>query len=48
MSPNDKNAGWDGKVKGQIPAAGAYVYVAEVVCNENKILPLKGTIMLIK
>ncbi len=47
-SPNDKNAGWDGKVKGQVAASGAYIYVAEVVCNEGKALPLKGTVMLLK
>lgn len=46
--PNDKNAGWDGKVKGQVPASDAFVYIVEVVCNENKLLPLKGTLMLIK
>jgi gliding motility-associated-like protein len=48
FSPNDKNAGWDGKVKGQVPESGAFVYVAEVICNEGKVLPLKGTVMLLK
>lgn len=48
FSPNDKNAGWDGKVNGQIPASGTFVYITEVVCNENKVLPLKGTVLLLK
>ncbi|WP_276479871.1 PKD domain-containing protein [Paraflavitalea pollutisoli] len=46
--PNDRNAGWDGKVNGQVPESGAYVYIAEVICAEGKPLPLKGTVMLIK
>jgi gliding motility-associated-like protein len=48
FAPNDKNAAWDGRVKGQIPASGAFIYLAEVICNEGKILPLKGTLMLLK
>lgn len=48
FQPNDRNAGWDGKVNGKVPESGTYVYIAEVICAEGKPLPLKGTVILIR
>lgn len=45
---NDSNAGWDGRFKGTIAEGGAYVYIAEVVCNEGKPVVLKGTVILVR
>lgn len=44
----DTNAGWDGRFNGQIVPGGAYVYIAEVICNEGKRVVLKGTLVLVR
>ena len=46
--PNDRYAGWDGMINGRIAEPGAYVYIAEVTCNEGKPGVVKGTVMLIR
>lgn len=46
--PNDANAGWDGTYKGKKLNIDVYVYVIEVLCDNNSVLVLKGNIALIK
>jgi gliding motility-associated-like protein len=46
--PNDRRFGWNGTFNGKPAEAGAYVYIAEVTCNENKPIVVKGTVMLIR
>ncbi|MEP7164931.1 MAG: PKD domain-containing protein [Ferruginibacter sp.] len=46
--PNDASAGWDGTYKGQKLNIDVYVYVIEIMCDNNSILTFKGNIALIK
>ncbi len=48
FSPNDRSFGWDGNINGRMAAPGAYVYIAEVTCNEGKAVVVKGTVMLVR
>lgn len=43
---NDRNAGWDGRYKGEMVPMGTYVYIVEMSCNE-KTFSQKGTITVI-
>ncbi|MBU3714740.1 MAG: T9SS type B sorting domain-containing protein, partial [Ferruginibacter sp.] len=45
---NDANKGWDGSFKGTKLNADVFVYVAEVVCDNNSVLTFKGNVALIK
>ncbi|HEX6431163.1 MAG TPA: gliding motility-associated C-terminal domain-containing protein, partial [Niastella sp.] len=46
--PGDRKFGWDGMFNGRPADPGAYVYIAEVTCNEGKPIVVKGTVMLIR
>jgi gliding motility-associated-like protein len=43
---NDASAGWDGRFKGVPLSADVYVYMIDVVCENNTVVTLKGDIML--
>ncbi len=43
---DDINAAWDGRYKGEMVPAGAYVYFAEMSCNDQ-IFSRKGTVMVV-
>jgi gliding motility-associated-like protein len=45
---NDVSSGWDGTFKGQKLSPDVYVYVIEVLCDNNTMMPLKGNIALLK
>jgi gliding motility-associated-like protein len=45
---NNAADGWDGKVKDQPAPADVYVYIIEVLCTNNTIVPVKGNVTLIK
>ena len=45
--PNDPSAGWDGKVKGVPATSGVFVYIAEVVCENDIRYVYKGNVTLI-
>jgi gliding motility-associated-like protein len=45
---NDTRAGWDGTYKGRKLTPDVYVYIIEVLCDNNTTLPFKGNIALIK
>ena len=46
--PNDANAGWNGTYKGKPLSPDVYVYIVEVMCDNNTVLPLKGNVALLK
>ncbi len=46
--PNDVNAGWDGTLNGKTLSPDIYVYIMEIMCDNNTVLPLKGNVALIK
>ena len=45
---NDAGSGWDGTHKGKKLSPDVYVYVIEILCDNNALLPLKGNVMLIR
>ena len=45
---NDMSAGWDGTYKGIKLNPDIYVYVIDVLCDNNTTLPFKGNIALLK
>lgn len=45
---NNPAEGWDGTFKGQKQQSDVYVYIIEVLCNNNTIVPVKGNITLVK
>lgn len=46
--PNDKNSGWDGRIKGEPAPMSVYVYTVEAVCDQGQSLIRKGTVTLIR
>lgn len=48
ISSNDVSQGWDGTINGKQAAPGTYMYLAEVQCSEGNIIPLKGSVVLIR
>ena len=46
--PNDISSGWDGTYKGQKLNVDVYVYVIEIMCDNNSLLTFKGNVALIK
>ena len=48
FNPNDAAAGWDGTFKGKPLPPDVFVYILEVVCDNNTALTFKGNIALIK
>jgi gliding motility-associated-like protein len=40
--------GWDGKINGVLQPTGTYVWMVEVVTNEDKVITKKGTLTLIR
>lgn len=48
FQPNNASAGWDGTYKGQKLAPDVFVYMFEIVCDNNTTLVYKGNIALIR
>ncbi|PZP51110.1 MAG: hypothetical protein DI598_04020 [Pseudopedobacter saltans] len=48
ISSNDISQGWDGHIGSQLAAPGTYIYLAEVECTEGNVIPLKGSVVLIR
>ena len=48
FGPNDPSTGWDGTYKGVKLLPDVFVYTAEVMCDNNSILTLKGNVALIQ
>jgi gliding motility-associated-like protein len=45
---NNPNAGWDGRINGQIAEAGVYTYTLEMVCTNGQVIKYFGNITLIQ
>jgi gliding motility-associated-like protein len=45
---NDISSGWNGTIQGQPAPMDTYVYYIELICENSKILPLKGNVTLIR
>lgn len=48
IMPNDPSAGWDGTFNGKKADMDVYIYIAEVICENSAIVPLKGDVTLIR
>ena len=48
FNPNDASAGWDGKYKGKQLSPDVFVYVCEIVCENNQLLSYKGDVTLLQ
>ena len=48
IMPNDPSAGWDGTFNGKKADLDVYIYIAEVICENSAIVPLKGDVTLIR
>lgn len=48
FSSNDPATGWNGYYKGKPAGKDAYVYIAEIVCENAQIVVLKGNVTLIR
>lgn len=46
--PNDANAGWNGKIKGNNANPDVYVYICEVICERGASQFYKGNIAILK
>jgi len=48
MKPNDAMGGWNGTYKGKALPSDVFVYVFEIVCDNNEVLVYKGDVALIR
>ena len=48
FAPNDPSAGWDGTYKGQPASPDAYIYMMDIICENNVVIPVKGNVTLIR
>ncbi|HLG41235.1 MAG TPA: PKD domain-containing protein, partial [Chitinophagaceae bacterium] len=48
FAPNDPSAGWTGLFKGKKASADVYVYMIEILCDNNTVIPVKGNITLLR
>lgn len=48
MLPNDPAAGWTGTFKGQKASADVYIYIIEILCENNALIPVKGNVTLLR
>ena len=45
---NDESAGWNGTYKGAPVASDVYVYMIEVICENDAVIPFKGNVTLLR
>jgi len=48
IKANDVNAGWNGTLSGQPLSSDVYVYIIEVLCDNNSSMILKGDVTLLR
>ncbi|OQP65686.1 gliding motility-associated C-terminal domain-containing protein [Niastella populi] len=48
FQPNDPAFGWDGRVRGKTGPSEVYVYIADVICENDLINTYKGNVTLLK
>lgn len=46
--PNDPSAGWTGSFKGKKASADVYIYMMEIICDNNTVIPVKGNVTLLR
>ncbi|MFI5132211.1 MAG: PKD domain-containing protein, partial [Chitinophagales bacterium] len=46
--PNDASAGWNGNFKGKKANSDVYIYMIEILCDNNTVIPAKGNITLLR
>ena len=46
--PNDERAGWNGTYKGIKSNSDVFIYIMEILCDNNTILTYKGNVALVK
>ncbi len=46
--PNVESDGWDGSFKGQPLESDVYVYMLEIICENNSVIPFKGNVTLLR
>jgi len=46
--PNDPSAGWTGAFKGRKASADVYIYMMEIICDNNTVIPVKGNVTLLR
>ncbi|MEP7143026.1 MAG: PKD domain-containing protein [Ferruginibacter sp.] len=48
FNPNDAASGWDGTYKGVKLSADVFVYMIDIICDNNSVLTYKGNVALIQ
>jgi gliding motility-associated-like protein len=48
FQPNDISSGWDGSFRGQKLTPDVFVYIIDVICDNNQLFTLKGNVTLLK
>jgi len=48
VAVNDRNNGWDGRIKGNPAPAATYIYTAVVECIDGTVYEYKGSVMLMR
>jgi gliding motility-associated-like protein len=48
FTANDPSAGWDGRYKGILSTPDVYVYMIDVICENQTLVTLKGDVMLVR
>ncbi len=48
VPPNNANEGWNGMLNGKELSSDVYVYIIEMQCDNNLVVPFKGNITLIR
>ncbi len=48
FTANDESAGWDGTYKGAPLSSDVYVYMLEIICENNSVIPFKGNVTLLR
>jgi len=46
--PNDPASGWNGSFKGKKANADVYIYMIEILCDNNTVIPAKGNVTLLR
>ena len=46
--PNSESDGWDGTFNGQPLESDVYVYMLEIICENNTVIPFKGNVTLLR
>lgn len=48
FAANDPTAGWTGTFKGQKASADVYIYIMEILCDNDTVIPVKGNVTLLR